>query len=351
MPGANDIVRACKETLLSLDAVKRARLDSASDSNADGRVTVHTHLGSLEYAFVVKKSLNHARLQYLLAQSRPAEDRPLLLLADHLSPTMIDRLVESGFQFVDATGNIHLDWPGRLYVLVRGSKSLQLPGGTPERLYQASGLQVLFVLLVQPSSASLSYRELAAKCGVSLGTIAIVMKQLKQRGLLEQMGRKEWALTSKEKLIEQWVGGYGGRLRPKLLLGRYRASEGDLGRTVSLVRQNLGAGKPTWALTGGYAADLLIGHFRGNQLGIFVKDEAIDNLTIELSWLPSREGDITLFRLFSPSIILGRRPGVRTPVAHPLLAYAELVFQGGERELEVARILYQRELQIITHAD
>jgi hypothetical protein len=264
---------------------------------------------------------------------------------------MIEGLVKWGFQFVDATGNVHLDWPGRLHVLVRGSKSLQLPGATPERLYQASGLQVLSVLLVQPGSASLNYRELAQKCGVSLGTIAIVMKQLKQGSLLEQTGRKEWTLTNKEKLIERWVGGYGGRLRPKLLRGCFRAPEGDLRRTVSRVRRNLGARKSGWALTGGYAADILTGHFRGDQLGIFVGDEAIDNLTTELSWLPSREGDITLFRLFSPAIILGRRPGLRTPVVHPLLAYAELVFQGGDRELEAARILYQRELQEITHAD
>jgi hypothetical protein len=32
------------------------------------------------------------------------------------------------------------------------------------------------------------------------------------------------------------------------------------------------------------------------------------------------------------------------PVAHPLLVYAELIFQGREREVETARIVYDRYL-------
>jgi hypothetical protein len=104
-------------------------------------------------------------------------------------------------------------------------------------------------------------------------------------------------------------------------------------------------------VTGGFAADALTGHFRGEQLSIFAKDEVINDLTKQLQWLPSRDGDITLFRLFSPAAILERRPGVKMPVAHPLLVYAELVFQGSERELETARILYQRELKETLHAN
>lgn len=36
--------------------------------------------------------------------------------------------------------------------------------------------------------------------------------------------------------------------------------------------------------------------------------------------------------------------GQGTPVAHPLLVYAELVFQGGERELETAQLVRDREI-------
>jgi hypothetical protein len=117
------------------------------------------------------------------------------------------------------------------------------------------------------------------------------------------------------------------------------------------IKRHLGTRAPGWAVTGGFAADALTGHFRGDRLSLFVKDAIADDLAGRLRWLSSREGDITLFRLFSPELILERRPGVKIPVAHPLLVYAELVFQGSERELETARILYQRELQEVLGAD
>jgi hypothetical protein len=257
---------------------------------------------------------------------------------------MAEGLVEAGVEFVDAAGNVHVHWPGKLYVLIKGARPARSIDATPERLFQGRGLQVLFVLLSQPGATNLSYRELAATAGVSLGTISVVMKELKRKRLLEQRGREEWTLAHKGELIDRWVGGYGGRLRPKLLLGRFRAPEGELGRTLQRVKRHLDTRKPTWALTGGFAADALTGHFRGDHLSLFVRDKAVDDLRRELRWIPSREGDITLLRLFSSAVPL-ERPSVKSnPVAHPLLVYAELVFQGGERELEAAKILYQREL-------
>jgi len=343
------IRHACKETLLSLKPIKHVSFEAAQDAEADGAMSVYTNGGTLDYNYTIKKALNHSRLQHLLAQVRPKTGRSLLLLTDQLSPAMSERLVQAGVQFVDTAGNVFLDSPGGLYILVQGVKPIRPMDAKPERLFQASGLQVLFVLLAQPNATDLNYRELAATSGVSLGTVAVIMKELKQKGFLERKGPNVWSLTQKKKLVDQWVGGYGGRLRSKLLQNRYRASRGDLGRALLGVKRVLGTREPSWALTGGFAADALTGHFRGERLGIFAKDEVIDDLTKQLQWLPSREGDITLFRLFSPAAILARRPGAKMPIAHPLLVYAELVFQGGERELETARILDQQELKEIFH--
>ena len=345
------IQQACKETLLSLKPIRQVRFKPTKNTEADGTLTVQTNADTLEYFFIIKKTLNRTHLQHLLTQIQSTGDRPFLLMTDHLSPAMSARLVQSGIQFVDATGNVFLDSPGGLYILVQGEKPSRPPDTTPERLFQASGLQVLFVLLVDPGSTHLNYRELAAKSGVSLGTVSIIMKELKKRGVLERVGPNAWSFLKKRKVVDQWVGGYGGRLRPKLLQNRYRAPRGDLERTLSGVKRALGTREPSWAVTGGFAADALTGHFRGEQLSLFAKDEVIDDLTRDLQWLPSREGDITVFRLFSPTVIMDRTAGVTMPVAHPLLVYAELVFQGGERELEAAKILYQQELHEVFHAN
>ncbi len=42
---------------------------------------------------------------------------------------------------------------------------------------------------------------------------------------------------------------------------------------------------------------------------------------------------------------------LEAPVAHPLLVYAELVLQGRERELEAAKLLYDRHIAPLVHGD
>jgi len=63
-----------------------------------------------------------------------------------------------------------------------------------------------------------------------------------------------------------------------------------------------------------------------------------------LRWLPSADGPITVLRPFSlqashHAILKGNRR-----VADPLLVYAELLFEGRERERETARLVYEQYL-------
>ncbi|TMH67980.1 MAG: hypothetical protein E6H51_17425, partial [Betaproteobacteria bacterium] len=64
-----------------------------------------------------------------------------------------------------------------------------------------------------------------------------------------------------------------------------------------------------------------------------------------LRWLPSVDGPITLLRMFWPATVKRTLEKGGARVAHPLLVYAELLFQGREREVETARLIYDQYLR------
>lgn len=352
-----EVLQACEAHLRAIQPVKRVkstyRMIHRERSELDAQLVLDTEVGRLTYFYEIKRGLSLPRLEHVILQlqrdSRDAKARPLLL-ADYVPPRLAQRLVEAAINFVDEAGNVYIDSPGKLYIRVQGARPKLLAEAKIGRLSQPSGLQVTFVLLTDPSAVSMPYRELARASGVALGSVAQILQDLKVKGYLEQKGRDEWFLTRKRELLDFWVGGYGDRLRRKLLIGRYQPPERDLAQTLARLQEEASATRKLWALTGGFAADVLTGYFRGDQLGLFVSDRPAE-LVRRLKWLPSAEGPITVLRQFSPLVFFARKASPDMPVAHPLLVYAELIYQGRERESEAAKIIYDRYLASLAHGD
>lgn len=352
-----EILQACQAHLRALQPVKKVeakyQMVRRGRHELDGQLVLETAVGRLTYFYEIKRGLSLPRLEHLLLQlrqySQEAKARPLIL-TDYLPPRLADRLVEAGVNFVDQAGNVYLELPGKLYIRIQGARVKGLRETTVGRMSQPSGLRVLFVLLAEPRAMSMSYRDLAEASGVALGSIAWVVRELKKKGYLQQKGPDEWFLTRKRELFDFWIGGYGDLLRPKLVVGRFQPPERDLGQTLAKFQQEAEAARITWALTGGFAADVLTHHFRGDELGLFVSQWSPE-LARGLRWLPSPEGPVTVLRQFSPLVVFRPKGPLEAPVAHPLLVYAELVLQGRERELEAAKLLYDRYIAPLVHGD
>lgn len=197
----------------------------------------------------------------------------VVVFAEDVSPNVARHLRDKDINFVDANGNVFLNYPGKLYIYVEGQKPARPRGVEKGRILQPSGLQVLFLLLVDPKTVNLPYRDLAEKSGVAL---------------------------NKEKV--------------------------------------------TWALTGGSGANELVHHYRGEKLSLFVEEFPL-RMTGGLHWLPMPQGPITLLRAFSSEIYFKAKHGRRISVVHPMLIYAELMYEGGDREKETAQLIYQRYLE------
>jgi len=345
-------LETCLANLRALEAIKNIDLKERKTGlppGADAKLVLCTNAGQLAYVVEVKRTVAPAGLEHLLQQleryGQGTKARPLLL-TDYVSPKLAERLIYAGVNFADAAGNVYLNWPGKLHIQIQGRKQRQIAEAKSERLTQPSGLRILYALLTRPAENWGTYRDIAKASGVALGSIAVVMRELKAKGYLVQEGRDEWRLTQKRKLLDLWVEGYGGRLRPNLLIGRYQPGEANLEQTLRVLGSELEDKKISWAITGGFAADILTRHFRGEQLSFFAQDWPLD-VTRRLKWLPSNRGPVTVLRKFSPLVTFNVETPRSQPVAHPLLVYAELIFQGRERELETAKILYDKYLSLL----
>lgn len=356
MKTERDTLEACADNLRALEAIKDVDLrerDGSLPSGVDAKLLLRTNAGRLVYFVEVKRTVNAAGLEHLIHQleryAQGTKAKPILL-SNYLSPNIAARLIGAGVNFADAAGNVYINWPGKLHIQILGVRPKQLAESKSERLSQPSGLKVLYTLLTQPSGELGAYRDIAKASGVALGSIAWVIRELKAKDYLTQTGPGQWKLRQKRKLLDLWVAGYSARLRPNLLMERYQPPETELRQTMQLLQDKLEAKKISWALTGGFAADILTRHFRGEQLSFFVQEWPTE-LTRQLKWLPSEQGRVTVLRKFSPRVAFNLGSPRSQPVAHPLLVYAELIFQGRERELETAKILYDRHLTSIVNED
>jgi hypothetical protein len=275
---------------------------------------------------------------------RPKAGTRRLLLTDFVPGSLTAVLEQAQVDFVDGAGNMLLRWPGKLYVQVKGMKPARVPEATASFLTTPNGLRVLFALLAEPGADVPAYRELSEQAGVSLGTVGRVGVELQRRGfLVMQRRRKRRVLHRTRELVEMWVGGYAERLRPQLVIGRFRSPDRD---TADALKRLTAEGHEgfRWALTGGFAADALTGHYRGEQLILFV-DPWNSARAAGLRWLPAVDGPITLLRMFWPRGVERTLEKDDARVAHPLLVYAELLFQGREREVETAKLVYEQYLK------
>jgi hypothetical protein len=347
-------VTAALERLKAVHPVQIAnlRFDGSNRTGArwDGEVMLKTAQGTFRYLFEVKSHLRpqtvrHLRIQANIYRKLRGKPEGFLLLADYVNPSLAHQLKEAGINFIDTAGNLFLRQEPGLHLYVEGKKPQALLKEKAARLFQPSGLTLLFGLLVAPESVNWPYRDLARANSVALGTVGWIMRDLREHGYLEPLGKGRLHLTHKKELLDRWVESYATRLRPKILVGEFLDPTRDLDAVVDAFEQYAWEQQIHWGLTGGFGAFELLHHYKGSTLSIFVEKWRADTGLAVLHLLPHEGGDVRVLRSFSPSVFAKPDGTIGHPVVHPLLVYAELLYQGGDRELETAGQLYKSFLE------
>jgi len=333
------------DKLRELEFVKALRFAGSSHQNdvgIDGVLTIETPRGKFAFSVEHKNSyLDRAVLNAFIVQAKhyAGKHRPLLLFARYIPRPSADRLVQSGVNFLDQMGNIHLSLGDNYVRTVLGNKeatrAIDTKSVTPAKV------QLLFTLAAEEQK-DWTVRELAEASGLSKSNVSKLRRQMVDQAVLGSEA-KSFNPRYRKALADHLVRGYEEVLRPKLLFNRFRSAEASTKEALEKIRPRFAEESVRWSLTGGAAAFELLPFYKGPELVLFV-DRPNDSMVKGLRLIPDREGPITFLQGFG-RLTCWRRINENV-LAHPWLIYAELMRSADPRAHEAAEELKSEFLKI-----
>lgn len=302
--------------------------------------------GNKKFAVEIKKRIQQENLGALINQIQQFQIKGILI-TDYINPNIADKLRKHDVQFMDTVGNIYIN-AKPLYVFIKGNKRpkkdthLSFETTDRGRAFQASGLKVIFALLINPKLINTSYREIASVTGVALGIVGWTINDLKQSRFLIEYNKSR-QLKNIPKIINKWVDGYLEKLRPKLYLGLFSTDKHDwlLNKEKNITNYNAHLGGET-------AAAILTGNLKPEITTLYLDQDGNTKLLADNRFHRDPTGNILVFKAFwSSDIIQVDKSRIET-IVHPLIIYADLLATQDPRNLETARIIYDKHLTKIT---
>ena len=325
--------------------VRRVRVERSNPPRQGDLVLILDTPTERGLRFVVELKRTHLTREVAdrLPHLRKKAGGELLLFAPVVGRDLAELFARSQLNFIDLAGNCRIDIDGRYVAYVEGRRPESK--GSANRALRAPTYRVLFALLARPELSLATARVLAQAAGnVSPQTAIDARIRLIERGFLVGSKRApKWAPDGWRAALDLFVSGFGATLRPSLAIGRFRAKERSVEHLEMELAPHLNrsvAGR--WAWGGGAASQRLTGHFRGDTTVVYV-ERAPSNLAKVLGLLPDPAGSIALLRTPGPAAFQSPRPDT----VHPLLAYADLLFEEDQRSREAAAEIHERFLRPI----
>lgn len=322
------------ETGLRAKIIKwEPHLDHQARIPVDALIEINGQQQSHRFA-VEAKNIDRFETVHQIRTFWPKGKTPLVLVAPYITPKIAERCREIEMYFADTAGNMYLRGPG-LHIYVTGkSKPPELQLADIGRTITPAGLRVVFALFCQPELLNATYREIAARATVALGTVGPVMKDLEKRkhitpGPGTEPARRRRFLQP-HRLLEEWVAVYPTVLRPKLNTRRFRAQQPKWMTGVDLRRYN--------ALWGGeVAASKLVGYLEPQTATIYAQ-QLPRQFIVDQKLRADINGNIEILDLFWNFHSI---PPTQD-VVPPILAYADLMATTDGRNLEAAKMIYEQ---------
>lgn len=309
----------------------------------DATVQVDTPAGSCRYLTVVKRSyLDIATVRSIVvtAKGLVSHGRNLLVFARYLPPPSAWKLIDAEAHFIDLCGNAHFHSPPHFHWTSLGNRESASLG--QPRIQTAATVQLLFTLIAYPESAAWPVRDLADRAGVSKSTAAATRRRLLADRTIRAVNG-QFRFCDPRDYVDQLVSGYRQILRPRLMIGRFRAREKRIEDFLVRLQREAPAHGFEFALTGGHASYKIRQYYKGPTATIFVRP-VMQDLPRRLELLPDREGPILLLKSFGDPAFWKEID--RVAIAHPWLIYAELLADALPRDHEAAEDLRSEVLQL-----
>jgi len=255
-----------------------------------------------------------------------------LLITRYITPQLADKLKELEIQFLDTAGNAYINLPN-LFLFIKGNKGKEgLVKEKTIRAFQPAGLQLIYALICNPGLEDKPYRLMAEYADIANGAVTLVIRDLKKLGYLMDLGIKGRKLTRKKELLQRWINLYAELLKPKLLIGRYNTENPDWWKQEKVLTQDI--------LLGGETAAALLTKYLKPQNHTVYTGENYGRLLLRLKLKNTQNGNFELIKKFWNF----EDPFDKKNLVNPVLIYADLIATGDNRNLETAKIIYDKEV-------
>jgi hypothetical protein len=319
-----------KHIALPVAIEKKAEV-AIHDLRADWLLKMRVQETELRFYAEIKTNITKAVRALIKIQKAQFQfPYPILLVTRYVTAQMAEQLKQDDIQFIDTAGNVYINQPP-LYVYVKGNRP---PDIFPrlKRAFKPTGLKVVYAFLCNPDLLNKTYREIAQAANVALGTVGWIIRDLKEMGYLLDMAKRGYRLIQKEDLLKRWLIDYPEKLRPKLLLGRFRGPQGWWQQKTL---------DPMYAQWGGeVAATKLTKYLKPQTITIYTKREQLNTLLVENRLKREINGDIEILEKFWTPL----EKWQYEDTVNPILIYADLMATGDQRNIETAKVIYEQYL-------
>lgn len=299
------------------------------DRGADAIVDLLVERRKHRFHAEVKTADRFATPALIQAQGKKWPEPPLLV-APFITREVAECCRQLHLPFIDTAGNAYLEAPG-LFIYVVGQPR---PAERREGKFRAlnpAGLQIAFALACRPALIQTTYREIAARAGVALGTVGPVLKDLEARGYVRFRKGVDRKLVDPQRMIEEWVTHYPVTLRPKLNPRRFQADPERLHQTALAQIDAYWGNEP--------AAEKLTRYLKPAQFTIYAR-EPIARLVAATRMRADVTGNVEVLDTFWNFEADKDFPDV----VPPILAYADLLATHDGRNAEAARMIYEQRI-------
>jgi len=282
-----------------------------------------------QYEAIVMPWLTQAHIGLLKTTLARKKHTKRMLVTRYATPDQARQLRDMNRAFIDTCGNAFIN-EDDFHVFIIGQKrevANEAKGGT---LLQPSALKVLFAFLCMEGFEGRTHEEIKRATGVSVGTINRLLQTLENEKFLFRLKDRPRRLYGKGDLITTWITAYPQRLRHKQVLGRFTAANEQWWRETNPVAYD--------AQWGGEVGGYYLTEYLKPQVVTLYADRLPQELIIKERLRTDPRGEIEILRRFWQFRLDGPRPDV----VPPLLAYADLVGTRNDRNVEAAKIVYER---------
>ena len=300
------------------------------DRGFDATVELKKEKVKAQFTVQIKRTLHEAALAHLILKMQHL-NRPMVV-AQYVTPPLAERLKQRNVAFIDIAGNAYINLPG-LFVYVTGRKPPKIEKEAQKiKAFRPTGLKVIFALLCMPELVQAPYREIARVADVALGTVDLVLNDLKRINYLVERGKLPRRLIEIRGLLDAWVTAYGQQLRPKIYIGRFRGPATDWWLTKDWKKLNAYLG-------GEPAADRLTHYLKPEKITLYIRGD-METFLLQNRLHKDPDGDVALFKAFWNFAY----PWNYQDLVPPLLIYAELIATGKDRNIETGKLIYEKYL-------